>query len=64
MRRVRREKGEARKKRRDGDAPRHCDSFFFLIHCNWKKKRKTCCAWHICKLHFRTERFGSKAEEC
>ena len=29
MRRGRREKGEARKKRRDGDALRRCDSFFF-----------------------------------
>ena len=38
MRRGRWEKGEARKKRRDGDTLGHCDSFFFLIHCNWEKK--------------------------
>ena len=29
MRRGRWEKGEARKKRRDGDTLGHCDSFFF-----------------------------------
>ena len=42
MRRGRREKGKARKKRRNGDALGHRDSFFFFqsIAAGKKKKRK------------------------
>lgn len=40
MRRGRREKGKARKKRRNGDALGHRDSFFFFQSIAAEKKKK------------------------